>query len=43
MTNSVKVNGSIPPYVYKFDMGIIAEVKDFKANEDVDVLDEKEC
>jgi len=43
VANQAKVNGSVPPYVYKFDNSLVAEVKKFKANEEVDVLDEKEC
>lgn len=43
IANSTKVNGSVPPYVFKFDNGLVKEVKSFKANEEVDVLDEKEC
>lgn len=41
--NQVKVNGSVPPYIFKFDNSLVKEDKKFKANEEVDVLDEKEC
>jgi len=43
VTNRVKVNGSVPPYCFKFDNGLCKVAKKFKANEEVDVLDEKEC
>lgn len=43
VANSTKVNGSVPPYVFKFDNSIVAVPKVFKANEEVDVLDEQEC
>jgi len=41
--NNNKVNGDIPPYVYSFDNSLLKNSNTFKANEEVDVLDEKEC
>lgn len=41
--NKTRVNGTIPPYVFKFDNGLVKLTIKFKANEEVDVLDEKDC
>lgn len=41
--NDKKINGETPPYVYTFDSSLTKPTMTYKANEEVDVLDEKEC
>lgn len=33
----------MPPWVFRFDNSLVKTDVTYKANEDVDVLDEKEC
>jgi len=43
VVNKVMVDGAVPPYVFKFDNVLVKPEIKFKANEEVDVLDEAEC